>query len=132
MAYRRKQVMTRSATFVDDYRSYRDRTDDSDSSTSSLAAQAIRASALHRDSSLSSAYADAAFTASSDRGINQNQVPLILTFFSKVLLVNVDYSSLFFWRNVKRAAMWMLCLGIDNQVNWGVETCLDVFLLDME
>ncbi|KAJ4751072.1 heat-inducible transcription repressor [Rhynchospora pubera] len=74
MAYRRKQVMTRSATFVDDYRSYRDRTDGDDSSTSSLAAQAIRASALHRDSSLSSAYADNAITASSDRRSNQSQV----------------------------------------------------------
>ncbi|KAJ1686622.1 hypothetical protein LUZ63_018012 [Rhynchospora breviuscula] len=74
MAYRRKQVMTRSATFVDDYRSYRDRTDGNDSSTSSLAAQAIRASALHRDSSLSSAYADNAITASSDRRSNQSQV----------------------------------------------------------
>ncbi|KAJ3703190.1 hypothetical protein LUZ61_006895 [Rhynchospora tenuis] len=74
MAYRRKQVMTRSATFVDDYRSYRDRTDMNDSSTSSLAAQAIRASALHRDSSLSSAYADNAITANSDRKSNQQQV----------------------------------------------------------
>ncbi|KAJ4795983.1 heat-inducible transcription repressor [Rhynchospora pubera] len=74
MAYRRKQVMTRSATFVDDYRSYRDRTDGDDSSTSSLAAQALRASALHRDSSLSSAYADNAITASSDRRSNQSQV----------------------------------------------------------
>lgn len=80
--------MTRSATFVDDYRSYRDRTEMSDSSTSSLAAQAIRASALHRDSSLSSAYGDAAFTASSDRGINQNQVLSILTFVVKYFLLN--------------------------------------------
>jgi hypothetical protein len=86
--------MTRSATFVDDYRSYRDRTEVDDSSASSLAAQAIRASALHRDSSLSSAYGDAAFAASSDRGINQNQVVLVLTFSVQyfVIILSIFFS----------------------------------------
>ncbi|KAJ3669101.1 hypothetical protein LUZ60_011051 [Juncus effusus] len=68
MAYRRKQTMTRSATFVEDHRKAREMpADGQESSTSSLAAQAIRASALHRESSLSSAYGDSAFNASSDR-----------------------------------------------------------------
>ncbi|XP_072996131.1 uncharacterized protein [Typha latifolia] len=62
MAYRRKQSVTRSATFVEDHRSFAS----PDDSSSSLAAQAIRASAAHRDSSLSSAYAESAFAASAD------------------------------------------------------------------
>jgi hypothetical protein len=87
--------MTRSATFVDDYRSYRDRTEVDDSSASSLAAQAIRASALHRDSSLSSAYGDPAFTDSSDRGIDQNQVLLLLScYVEKYFIILVHFFSL--------------------------------------
>ncbi|CAM8966788.1 hypothetical protein QQ045_005718 [Rhodiola kirilowii] len=64
MAYRRKQgTITRAATFKEEI--YRKPGDDNeakeDSSPPSLAAQAIRASAVHRDSSLSSAYGDSAF-----------------------------------------------------------------------
>ncbi|KAL2500342.1 hypothetical protein Fot_34190 [Forsythia ovata] len=54
MAYRRRHGMTRAATFKED--TYQP-PDDADSS-SSLAAQAIRASAAHRDSSHASAYAN--------------------------------------------------------------------------
>ncbi|KAD1722746.1 hypothetical protein E3N88_42399 [Mikania micrantha] len=63
MAYRRKQGNSRASTFKEEiYRSPEDdRTTTTTSSTgvpsSSLAAQAIRASAAHRDSSVSSAYA---------------------------------------------------------------------------
>ncbi|XP_009757235.1 uncharacterized protein LOC107820836 [Nicotiana tabacum] len=62
MAYRRRQGMSKSSTFKEEsfFRPPPD-DDDSLSSSSSLAAQAIKASAAHRDSSLSSAYADSAF-----------------------------------------------------------------------
>ncbi|KAJ6831631.1 uncharacterized protein M6B38_305170 [Iris pallida] len=77
MAYRRKQVTPKATTFVEDFRSPPPATatatagpvagDDAGGagggdSSSSLAAQAIRASAAHRDSSsLSSAYGDPAY-----------------------------------------------------------------------
>lgn len=71
MAYRRRQGITRASTFREEiYRSPEDDINNNDiknrnmlktshtfSSSSSLAAQAIRASAAHRESSLSSAYA---------------------------------------------------------------------------
>ncbi|XP_009596367.1 uncharacterized protein [Nicotiana tomentosiformis] len=63
MAYRRRQGTSKSSTFKEES-IFRPRPDDDDSlssSSSSLAAQAIKASAAHRDSSLSSAYADSAF-----------------------------------------------------------------------
>nr|GMC88505.1 Developmental and secondary metabolism regulator veA like [Ipomoea batatas] len=57
MAYRRKLGLTRSATFHPDIRQHSSEDLDSPSETSpSLAAKAIRASAAHRESSLSSAY----------------------------------------------------------------------------
>ncbi|CAK9153776.1 unnamed protein product [Ilex paraguariensis] len=63
MAYRRRQGITKASTFKEEI--YRPLDDDtinrSYSRSSSLAAQAIRASAAHRDSSLSSAYGDSAF-----------------------------------------------------------------------
>ncbi|KAK4395988.1 hypothetical protein Sango_1435400 [Sesamum angolense] len=60
MAYRRRHhVLGRSATFKEE--SYQPPEDADTSASSSLAAQAIRASAAHRDSSLSSAYAYPAF-----------------------------------------------------------------------
>ncbi|KAL0450875.1 UNVERIFIED_CONTAM: hypothetical protein Slati_1643900 [Sesamum latifolium] len=56
MAYRRRHhVLGRSATFKEEV--YQPPEDEDTSASSSLAAQAIRASAAHRDSSLSSAYA---------------------------------------------------------------------------
>ncbi|XP_019186650.1 PREDICTED: uncharacterized protein LOC109181355 isoform X2 [Ipomoea nil] len=60
MACRRRHGITRAATFKEEM--YRPSMDDDDgeslsSASQSLAAQAIRASAAHRDSSLSSAYA---------------------------------------------------------------------------
>ncbi|KAK4359521.1 hypothetical protein RND71_021750 [Anisodus tanguticus] len=57
MAYRRRQGMTKESTFKDD-NIFRPPPADDGGDSSSLAAQAIRASAAHRDSSLSSAYAD--------------------------------------------------------------------------
>ncbi|KAL8504961.1 hypothetical protein ACS0TY_016237 [Phlomoides rotata] len=70
MAYRRKQVMGRSSTFKED--SYPP-SEDGDraapySPSSSLAAQAIMASAAHRDSSHSSAYAHSGFKGHHEKG----------------------------------------------------------------
>ncbi|KAL7194845.1 hypothetical protein ACSBR1_035132 [Camellia fascicularis] len=68
MAYRRRQLgITRASTFKEEihYPPADDETKSSSSSSSSLAAQAIRASAAHRDSSsLSSAYGDSVFHSS--------------------------------------------------------------------
>ncbi|KAK4418809.1 hypothetical protein Salat_2293700 [Sesamum alatum] len=64
MAYRRRHVLGRSATFKEEiYQPPEDAAETAApySASSSLAAQAIRASAAHRDSSLSSAYAYPAF-----------------------------------------------------------------------
>ncbi|XP_059462970.1 uncharacterized protein LOC132191871 [Corylus avellana] len=63
MAYRRRQGITRASTFKEEVHLPPDdkHNNDSSNSSSSLAAQAIRASAAHRESSLSSAYADSAF-----------------------------------------------------------------------
>ncbi|XP_038882986.1 uncharacterized protein LOC120074094 [Benincasa hispida] len=60
MAYRRRQGITRASTFKEEIHHHSDEFDhnsisSSSSSSSSLAAQAIRASGAHRDSSLSSA-----------------------------------------------------------------------------
>ncbi|XP_059668182.1 uncharacterized protein LOC132313435 [Cornus florida] len=69
MAYRRRQGITRASTFKEEiYHLHQPHDDDSttssSSSSSSMATQAIRASAAHRDSSLSSAYGDSAFHSS--------------------------------------------------------------------
>ncbi|KAA8517611.1 hypothetical protein F0562_015085 [Nyssa sinensis] len=64
MAYRRRQGITRSSTFKEEIYHPPDDATSSYSSSSSLAAQAIRASAAHRDSSLSSAYGNSAFHSS--------------------------------------------------------------------
>ncbi|XP_048141922.1 uncharacterized protein LOC115730525 [Rhodamnia argentea] len=65
MAYRRRHGITKSSTFKEEIYyappAAADDKDRSSSSSSSLAAQAIRASAAHRESSLSSAYGDSAF-----------------------------------------------------------------------
>ncbi|CAI9301687.1 unnamed protein product [Lactuca saligna] len=70
MAYRRKQGISRASTFNEEILhspSNRDTTTITSSAapSSSLAAQAIRASAAHRDSSLSSAYANSTSHSSS-------------------------------------------------------------------
>ncbi|KAI3507279.1 hypothetical protein L1887_22196 [Cichorium endivia] len=67
MAYRRRQGISRASTFNEEiHRSPNDKDTTTSSATpsSSLAAQAIRASAAHRDSSLSSAYANSAVNSS--------------------------------------------------------------------
>ncbi|KAI3759968.1 hypothetical protein L1987_50355 [Smallanthus sonchifolius] len=65
MAYRRKQGISRSSTFKEEiHRSPNDEGTTTAVPSSSLAAQAIRASAAHRDSSVSSAYASSSFRSS--------------------------------------------------------------------
>ncbi|XP_019162144.1 PREDICTED: uncharacterized protein LOC109158702 isoform X2 [Ipomoea nil] len=62
MAYRRKQGLTKSSTFKEEIsRDSSEDLDDTSQTSPSLAAKAIRASAAHRDSSLSSAYSQSAF-----------------------------------------------------------------------
>lgn len=89
MAYRRRQGVTRASTFKeeiyhppddDNYKtnnrnptftgshSFSSSTSITPASSTSLAAQAIRASAAHRESSLSSAYADSAFDPPRSKG----------------------------------------------------------------
>ncbi|XP_052172724.1 uncharacterized protein LOC127788470 isoform X2 [Diospyros lotus] len=82
MAYRRRQGITRSATFKEEITRYPTSSPDDDhrysssSSSSSLAAQAIRASAAHRDSSLSSAYdGDSASLSSHNRTHSFKDLP---------------------------------------------------------
>lgn len=101
MAYRRRQGITKTSTFTEeihhppppDYNNNDLKRSSSSSSSSSsgggggggtlpnstsytsLAAQAIRASAVHRESSLSSAYADSAFPS------RPSKVPFFLSFF---------------------------------------------------
>ncbi|KAL4557748.1 hypothetical protein LXL04_035936 [Taraxacum kok-saghyz] len=68
MAYRRRQGVSRASTFNEEILrspNHRDTTTSSAAPSSSLAAQAIRASAAHRDSSLSSAYVNSAVNSSS-------------------------------------------------------------------
>lgn len=68
MALRRRHGITRASTFKEEIHYPPDESNSSSSSSSpSLAAQAIRASAAHRESSLSSAYGDSAFSRDPDR-----------------------------------------------------------------
>ncbi|KAM7526616.1 hypothetical protein LguiA_016518 [Lonicera macranthoides] len=85
MAYRRKQggITRSSSTFKEDSSVYHHQSSNDDSSSSSsLAAQAIRASAAHRDSSLSSAYAN-----SNSSSFNHNTT-------SKASSSTYDYTSM--------------------------------------
>lgn len=76
MAYRRRQGIARSSTFKEEihYPPHEDTFSPShlspSSNSSSLAAQAIRASAAHRESSLSSAYGESAFARRDGNGDN--------------------------------------------------------------
>lgn len=71
MAYRRRQGLTRTSTLKQEIHYPDDDSSSSPSSSSSLAAQAIRASAAHRESSLSSAYGDSAFSYASRDSVPQ-------------------------------------------------------------
>ena len=74
--------MTRTSTFKEEIHHPPDNTNSTSSdssSSSSLAAQAIRASAVHRESSLSSAYADSTFASHPSK---------VLFFF---ILLNVSF-----------------------------------------
>lgn len=78
MAYRRKKSNPRSSN-LEDFAST-DVVDDSPGNLS-LAAQAIRASSAHRDSSLSSAYDESAISSAyrdSDRQMSSSQQPVSL------------------------------------------------------
>ena len=114
MAYRRRQGITKTSTFTEeihhppppDYNNNDLKRSSSSSSSSSssgggggggtlpnstsytsLAAQAIRASAVHRESSLSSAYADSAFAS------RPSKVPFFFFFFSLLAFKIQSYSS---------------------------------------
>ncbi|KAK9124805.1 hypothetical protein Sjap_014407 [Stephania japonica] len=84
MAYRRRQSgLSRASTFEEEVREAPP-DDDLPSSPSSLAAQAIRASSAHRDSSLSSAYGQSAYRQPPDHPRSPpQQVPSV--FFSPLL-----------------------------------------------
>lgn len=77
MAYRRRQGITKSSTFKeeiyhppeDDNSNSKLKTSQTFTGSSSLAAQAMRASAAHRDSSLSSAYAGESLPQSSSNKV---------------------------------------------------------------
>lgn len=99
MAYRRRQGITRASTFKEEVHHLPpddNQNNDSSNSSSSLAAQAIRASAAHRESSLSSAYADSAFAST------HQPRPLKVFFFSffstirSVFLFNVEFDLILF------------------------------------
>ncbi|XP_057971891.1 uncharacterized protein LOC131160328 [Malania oleifera] len=85
MAYRRRQGMARASTFKEEIHyppddpfssSSSSYSSNSNANSSSLAAQAIRASAAHRESSLSSAYGDSAFSyANRDSERQRSKVP---------------------------------------------------------
>ena len=131
MAYRRRQGITKTSTFTEeihhppppDYNNNNDlkRSSSSSSSSSSgggggtlpnstsytsLAAQAIRASAVHRESSLSSAYADSAFAS------RPSKVPFFFLFFSLLAFKIQSYSSNGSWVFIKRSVC--VCFVLDR------------------
>ena len=131
MAYRRRQGITKTSTFTEeihhppppDYNNNNDlkRSSSSSSSSSSgggggtlpnstsytsLAAQAIRASAVHRESSLSSAYADSAFAS------RPSKVPFFFFFLFSLLAFKIQsYSSNGSWVFIKRSVC--VCFVLD-------------------
>lgn len=86
MAYRRRHGITRASTFKEEIRHPPSSSSSSNLATpsplSSLAAQAIRASAAHRDSSLSSAYGDSAFHSSFKSDSRSSKVPVTYEYTS--------------------------------------------------
>ena len=134
MAYRRRQGITKTSTFTEeihhppppDYNNNNNneftRSSSSSSSSSSsgggggtlpnstsytsLAAQAIRASAVHRESSLSSAYADSAFAS------RPSKVPFFSFLFFSLLAFQIQsYSSNGSWVFIKRSVC--VCFVLD-------------------
>lgn len=99
MAYRRRQGITRVSTFKEEIHHPPDETtthaSSSASSSPSLAAQAIRASAAHRESSLSSAYGDSAFFRDSDHRLRSEVFFLSVLFhyiYIYIYSVTVSFS----------------------------------------
>ncbi|XP_020114025.1 uncharacterized protein LOC109728113 [Ananas comosus] len=113
MAYRRKHVMTRSATFVEDCRSFPDPDGDSLSSPS-LAAQAIRASAAHRHSaSFSSAYGNSTSVAAASGRRRLSQESNTVEYTSMKSLTEPKHG---FWGVLARKAKAILEDDNDNGV----------------
>ncbi|KAF9595828.1 hypothetical protein IFM89_005314 [Coptis chinensis] len=122
MAYRRRQV-SRSSTFKEEIQNNNNNNNDDDdnnnnnssvaaapspsSSSSSLAAQAIRASSAHRDSSLSSAYRDSAF-ASADHRQKSAASRQDSTSYEYTSMKNLNESKYGFWGVLARKAKSIL------------------------
>lgn len=151
MAYRRRQGITRASTFKEEIHHQPDHdnnnnNDDSSSnpsSSSSLAAQAIRASAAHRDSSsLSSAYAHSSFHSSfHHRSKVFSLFPFLslypLLFISKLFII-VTFSHLIdlflkctlHYRIYSFLYMLFAILCHVNRVNFQLSMCVCMLCLD--
>ncbi|KAJ4971872.1 hypothetical protein NE237_004971 [Protea cynaroides] len=104
MAYRRRQGLSKAATFKEDVRH------PSEESSPSLAAQAIRASSAHRDSSFSSAYGESALASSykepnRQRSTDSRQDP---TSFEYTSFESLNESKHGFWGVLARKAKAIL------------------------
>ncbi|XP_043702620.1 uncharacterized protein LOC122652819 isoform X2 [Telopea speciosissima] len=105
MAYRRRQGLTKAATCKEEIRYPSD-----DSSSSSLAAQAIRASSAHRDSSFSSAYGESALASAyrepnRQRSSESRQDP---TSYEYTSIKSLNESKYGFWGVLARKAKAIL------------------------
>ncbi|KAG0468140.1 hypothetical protein HPP92_017468 [Vanilla planifolia] len=114
MAYRRKHGTPRASTF-EDFTSNPSVADDdvTVSSPASLAAKAIRASAAHRESSLSSAYADSAFASSNrdpmrQRSVSFSQTPVRHEYTSVKSMNERNINEDGFWGLLARKAKSLL------------------------
>ncbi|KAH7672458.1 hypothetical protein IHE45_09G055900 [Dioscorea alata] len=103
MAYRRKQAALRPATFEE----VRSSSSPEDSSPPSIAAQAIRASAAHRDSSLSSAYGESAIASAYGRR-SSSSPPKEATTYEYTSMRNLNESKYGFWGILARKAKSIL------------------------
>ncbi|KAF6172627.1 hypothetical protein GIB67_041950 [Kingdonia uniflora] len=109
MAYRRKQGISRASTFKEEIRHPPPPPDDN-SSPSSLAAQAIRASSAHRDSSLSSAYGESAFASNYRDSHRSNSFPAKQdsTSYEYTSMKNLNESKFGFWNVLAKKAKSIL------------------------
>ncbi|KAG1338916.1 hypothetical protein COCNU_04G012220 [Cocos nucifera] len=105
MAYRRKQgLSSKASSTIEDFRSATD--------PPSLAAQAIRASAAHRDSSLSSAYGESAVASSAAHQFSNRErsspSPRDSTAHESTSMKNLNESKYGFWGVLARKAKAIL------------------------
>ncbi|XP_043697995.1 uncharacterized protein LOC122648819 isoform X2 [Telopea speciosissima] len=105
MAYRRRHGLTKASTFKEEIRHPSE-----ESSSSSLAAQAIRASSAHRDSSFSSAYGESALASAykepnHQRSFGSRQDP---TSYKYTSFENLNESKHGFWGILARKAKAIL------------------------